>query len=171
MLKCLFAVVLKLCPRSAWLTTLTINFNLIEVIGKGTFDTMPSLTLISMSMNKINFVHPSAFVALSNLGSLILHDNRIKVIKSGWFANKNFLATVNLQNNEISAIEPNFLREWTSSNSNTTKSFNCELNLIGNICINTNMKEISEKTTNYYENSLYKCFLEYENNYFYRNFP
>ncbi|CAG9801815.1 unnamed protein product [Chironomus riparius] len=153
------------------LTTLTINFNFIEVIGKGTFDTMPVLTLISMSMNKISTVHPNAFMKLSNLGSLVLNDNRIKVIKSGWFANKNFLATVNLQSNEISAIEPNFLTEWTSSNLNTTKSFNYELNLMGNNCIKTNMKEISDKTTKYYENSLYKCFEEYENNYFFKNFP
>lgn len=153
-------------------STLNINFNYIEVIQKGTFDNMPALSLIALNMNKISFVHPLAFTSLTSLGSLVLSNNNIKVVKSGWFANKTFFERVNLKNNRVIAVDPNIFDTWMVTNSNDTQALiNYNLNLEGNVCANMELRGISVTTTPYFKTSLNRCFAEYEDDYFYKNFP
>ncbi|KAG5684232.1 hypothetical protein PVAND_013470 [Polypedilum vanderplanki] len=154
------------------LTVLNMNFNFIEVIEKGTFDNMPALSLITLDMNKISFIHPATFTSLTSLNSLVLTNNKIKVIKSGWFANKTYFERVNLKNNEIVAVDSKIFDTWMITNSNETQlKISYNLNLEGNDCIDMELKKISEKTIPYFKNSLNRCFVEYEENYYYKNFP
>jgi Leucine-rich repeat (LRR) protein len=83
---------------------LYLNYNQINEINEGTFDSLTNLTFLDLSNNQINEIKVKTFDSLTNLTSLFLNNNQINEIKVKTFDSLTNLTYLDLSNNQINEI-------------------------------------------------------------------
>ena len=96
------------------LVSLDFHDNEISIIPEGIFQSLVSLTHLTIGNNKLTFLDqngnqqgPNVFLGLNQLEGLFLLNNQIIVIPNGLFQNLFSLRILNLESNLIQVLDPN----------------------------------------------------------------
>lgn len=91
------------------LVNITLAFNHIGSVDKGTFKDLNRLRVLDMADNKIKSIAKGAFMNMENLETIYLEDNSIDTISNEAFHNLPKLSTLNLAYNSISRMSFDWL--------------------------------------------------------------